>query len=211
MDTNELKSPAVVDAAELDDLGKLKALAIAVPEHIQLNGWYVEAPRFGHQHVYADNFKGHGRQHIATLPAAKGYFGTMADFIAAANPAAILRIAALVAQQAARIAELENGDAAPALVVPEGMALVPLEPTADMIYAGSNPISTAHKYKAMLAAAPTVPAPSFDMRPAMLSLACVVPFQFQTPSLTKAYCAGADAMRKTAADFVSGAATQEGK
>lgn len=61
-----------------------------------------------------------------------------------------------------------------------------------------------------VAAAPAAPASSSDLRTAMLSLPCVVPFQFQPTPLRKAYCAGADAMRKTAADFVSGA-TQEGE
>jgi hypothetical protein len=77
------------------DLAKLEALAKGVPEHIQLNGWYVNPPSFGHQHVYADDFKGRGRQHIASIPAAKKYFGTLADFIAAANPATVLQLIAL--------------------------------------------------------------------------------------------------------------------
>ena len=74
------------------DLDRLEALAKAVPEHVQRNGWFVGKPQFGHQHVYADDFKGQGRQHIASLPAGKTYFGSMADFIAAANPATILAL-----------------------------------------------------------------------------------------------------------------------
>lgn len=80
---------------ELPDLDKLEALADAMPEHLQLKGWYVAAPSFGQQHVYADNFKGQGRQHIASLPAHKTYFAGLAEFIAAFDPATVKRLIAL--------------------------------------------------------------------------------------------------------------------
>ncbi|MDK6078961.1 hypothetical protein [Massilia varians] len=87
------------------DLDKLEALAKAVPEHIQLKGWFVGKPQFGHQHVYADDFRGQGRQHIASLPAGKQYFGSMAGFIAAANPAVILKLIALARRTAAPVVQ----------------------------------------------------------------------------------------------------------
>lgn len=90
---------------ELPDLDKLEALADAMPEHLQLKGWYVAAPSFGQQHVYADNFKGQGRQHIASLPVHKTYFAGLAEFIAAFDPPTVKRLIAL-----ARRAKLEPID-----------------------------------------------------------------------------------------------------
>jgi hypothetical protein len=107
MDTNELKSPAV-DAAEL---GKLKALAEAATQG--------EWTHMKHGVIVAGPFRqytnGKAQSQIASFGVTNGQDDDAeenkqipnADFCSAANPAAILRIAALVAQQAARIAELE--------------------------------------------------------------------------------------------------------
>ncbi|MGB9110920.1 MAG: hypothetical protein WCC39_19705, partial [Telluria sp.] len=92
-------------AAQPLDLDKLEALAKSVPEHIQLKGWFVEKPHFGHQHVYADDFKGYGRQHIATLPAHKKYFGSMAEFIAKFNPATVRALIDLARRAQPRVTE----------------------------------------------------------------------------------------------------------
>lgn len=80
----ELSAPAApaVDAAKLDDLGKLRALAEA-----------------------ADQGEG---QHIYTHPRDSNNYAANDAWHQAASPDAFLRIAALVAQQAARIEELEQ-------------------------------------------------------------------------------------------------------
>jgi len=77
------------------DLDHLEALADAMPEHLQLKGWYVAALSFGKQHVYADNVKGQGRQHIASLPAHKTYFAGLAEFIAAFDPNTVKQLITL--------------------------------------------------------------------------------------------------------------------
>lgn len=96
------------------NLDHLEALADAMPEHLRLKGWYVAAPSFGQQHVYADNFKGQGRQHIASLPAHKTYFAGLAEFIAAFGPATVKQLIAL-----ARRAALANQ---PAPTVPDDLS-----------------------------------------------------------------------------------------
>lgn len=88
-----------------EELDKLREAAEGVPDHIRLKGWFAGKEQFGQQFVYADDFRGMGRQHIASLPASKGYFGTMADFIAAANPAHVLALLDLIAAQQKQIAE----------------------------------------------------------------------------------------------------------
>ena len=87
---------------------ELRLLAAAVPEHIQLSGWYVGKPSFGHRYLYADNFRGMGRQWVCDFHAGKGYFGGLAEYVAAVHPRTVIRLLD-------RIAELEaNLAAAPA-------------------------------------------------------------------------------------------------
>ncbi len=77
----------------MPDRALLRQLAEGIPSHIQSSGWYAAAQRHGYRTVYADDFSGMGRQHIAGVPSDKGrYFGQLADFIAAACPRTVLRL-----------------------------------------------------------------------------------------------------------------------
>ena len=72
---------------------ELRELAESVGDHLILSGWYAcSKPHFGEYRVYADDFKGRGRQHICDVPASKNYFGKLHEFIAAANPQAIIEL-----------------------------------------------------------------------------------------------------------------------
>jgi hypothetical protein len=82
------------------DLDAIEAAARGVPDHIRQQGWFVGPPSFGQQYVYAGNAEGNGKQHIASLPRDKGYFGTLAEFIAAANPQSVLALIALARRAA---------------------------------------------------------------------------------------------------------------
>ncbi|MES2634079.1 MAG: hypothetical protein V4669_13980 [Pseudomonadota bacterium] len=77
----------------LPDRALLRELAEGVPAHIQGSGWFATRQRDGFRSVYADNFKGMGRQAIASIPSDRGrYFGTLSDYIAAACPRTVLRL-----------------------------------------------------------------------------------------------------------------------
>ncbi|AEI76517.1 hypothetical protein CNE_1c11620 [Cupriavidus necator N-1] len=85
---------------------ELRALASAVPEHLQLSGWYIGKPAFGHRYLYADNFRGMGRQWVCHFASEKGYFNGLAEYVAAVHPRTVIRlldrIAELEAQQEAK-------------------------------------------------------------------------------------------------------------
>lgn len=86
--------------------GELRALALAVPERILASGWYTQQPRFGRQFLYADNFRGMGRQWIADLHPNTRYTGGVAEYLAAVHPRTVLRLLD-------RIAELERAASNP--------------------------------------------------------------------------------------------------
>jgi hypothetical protein len=84
----------------LPDRALLRSLAHAVPAHIQASGWYATARRYDQQSVYADNFRGTGRQAIASVVSVGSYTGPLPEYIAAACPRTMLALLD-------RIAELE--------------------------------------------------------------------------------------------------------
>ena len=85
-----------------DEIKELKKLAEGIKPHITLKGWFPSDKNvFGVYHVYSDDFRGMGRQHICTVPADKHYFGDLHKYIAAANPKMILHLLS-------RIEELEK-------------------------------------------------------------------------------------------------------
>ena len=86
---------------------ELRALALAVPPHIQLSGWYAGKPAFGHQYLYADNFSGMGRQWVCDFPQGKRYFGGLAEYVAAVHPRTVLRLLDRIADLEARLARRE--------------------------------------------------------------------------------------------------------
>jgi hypothetical protein len=71
---------------------ELRALANSVPEHIQCSGWYLGKPAFGLRYLYADNFRGMGRQWVCNFDGGKGYVGGLAEYVAAVHPRAVLRL-----------------------------------------------------------------------------------------------------------------------
>lgn len=82
---------AAEKARELPErLAVLRAALEGLPDQWQQWQWMADAkPVFGEKYVrsvYGDNGHGMGRQVIAAVPADKHYFGTLSDFIAAANP-----------------------------------------------------------------------------------------------------------------------------
>ncbi|MDI6026747.1 hypothetical protein QBK99_11150 [Corticibacterium sp. UT-5YL-CI-8] len=88
----------------------LKTALAGLPKHWDQWQWKAdEKPVFGERYVrsvYGDNGHGMGRQVIAAVPADKHYFGTVADFIAAANPDTLrLLIARLDELEAAPVPE----------------------------------------------------------------------------------------------------------
>ena len=87
----------------LPDRELLRNLAQAIPAHIQSSGWYATGQRYDSRtvhSVYGDNFRGMGRQAIASVISVGSYSGPLADFIAAACPRTVLALLD-------RIAELE--------------------------------------------------------------------------------------------------------
>ena len=79
----------------MPDRALLRSLAEGVPAHVQQSGWYASRQRDGYRSIYADNFSGMGRQAIGTVcssSGSKGYFGTLADYVAAACPRTVLRL-----------------------------------------------------------------------------------------------------------------------
>ena len=88
----------------LPDRDLLRKLAEAIPAHIQCSGWYATAQRYDSRTVhavYGDNFRGMGRQAVASVISAGSYSGPLADYIAAACPRTMLALLD-------RIAELEK-------------------------------------------------------------------------------------------------------
>lgn len=71
-----------------DRINALKAALDGIPEHLRQYQWAATKPAFGEQGVViaGDNGHGYGRQWVAAVPARKPYFGTLGEFIAAANP-----------------------------------------------------------------------------------------------------------------------------
>jgi hypothetical protein len=100
----------------MPDRALLRQLAEAVPAHIQSSGWYATGQRYESRtvhSVYGDNFRGMGRQAIASVISVGSYSGPLADYIAAACPRTVLRLLD-------RIEELERaaaGMAAPSSAV----------------------------------------------------------------------------------------------
>lgn len=90
-------------------IAALETALAGLPAHWQQWQWYaVPKPVFGEREVrsvYGDNGHGMGRQIVAAVPADRHYFGTVADFIAAANPDTIRM---LLAALAAKDAEIER-------------------------------------------------------------------------------------------------------
>lgn len=99
---------ATEKARELPErVATLSAALAGLPEHWRQWQWMADAkPVFGEKYVrsvYGDNGHGMGRQAIAVVPADRYYFGTVADFIAAANPDTVgMLLAALKEAEAAR-------------------------------------------------------------------------------------------------------------
>lgn len=90
-----------------DRINGLKAALDAIPAHLRKYQWTADPKAaFGQKYirfhdVVGDDGHGFGRQWIATVPADRGYFGGLADFIAAANPDTVSMLIA-------RIEELEK-------------------------------------------------------------------------------------------------------
>ncbi|MER9680791.1 hypothetical protein NKJ23_15865 [Mesorhizobium sp. M0184] len=87
----EVMAPVIGEKARTlpDRLNGLKAALAGLPEHWLQWQWAADAKQsFGEKYVrvIGDNGLGMGRQWIAAVPADKHYFGTLAEYIAAANP-----------------------------------------------------------------------------------------------------------------------------
>ncbi|WP_234196220.1 ead/Ea22-like family protein [Pseudacidovorax sp. NFM-22] len=100
----------------LPDRELLRKLAEAVPAHIQTSGWYATAQRHNHKtvhaSVYGDNFRGMGRQAIASVISVGDYSGPLADYIAAACPRTMLALLDRIAELEAAVAKfgsISNG------------------------------------------------------------------------------------------------------
>jgi hypothetical protein len=97
MSETNVETNPTTEGSEVERLviaaSELRALAEGIEDHLTLKGWYTSGkPVFGEYHVYADDFRGMGRQHICDVPADKRYFGKLHEFIAAANPKAIIAL-----------------------------------------------------------------------------------------------------------------------
>lgn len=78
---------------EKNELQNLKELAESIGDHLTQKGWFASSkPVFGDNNVYADNFRGAGKQLICIVPARKKYFGRLHEFIAAANPKTVVAL-----------------------------------------------------------------------------------------------------------------------
>lgn len=103
-------------AAELPErIAALKEAIAGLPEHWHQWQWRADdKPVFGEKFVrsvYGDNGHGMGRQVVAAVPADRFYFGTVADFIAAANPDTIIMLLAEVDRLKAESEHLRKGAA----------------------------------------------------------------------------------------------------
>lgn len=91
----------------LPDRALLRKLAEAIPEHIQTSGWYATGQRYEQRtvhSVYGDNFRGMGRQAIASVISSGNYSGPLADYIAAACPRTMLALLDRIAELEAAVA-----------------------------------------------------------------------------------------------------------
>ena len=103
-------------AAELPErIAALKEAIAGLPEHWHQWQWKADAkPVFGERYVrsvYGDNGHGMGRQVVASVPADRFYFGTVADFIAAANPDTVTMLLAEIDRLKAENETLRAGAA----------------------------------------------------------------------------------------------------
>lgn len=93
-------------------IAALQTALDGLPDHWRQWQWYaVPKPVFGEREirsVYGDNGHGMGRQVVAAVPADRHYFGTVADFIAAANPDTIQLLLSALAAKDAEIAALKK-------------------------------------------------------------------------------------------------------
>ena len=93
-------------------IAALQTALDGLPDHWRQWQWYaVPKPVFGERKirsVYGDNGHGMGRQVVAAVPADRHYFGTVADFIAAANPDTIQLLLSALAAKDAEIAALKK-------------------------------------------------------------------------------------------------------
>ncbi len=87
---------------------ELRSLASAVPAHIQCSGWYIGKPAFGHRYLYADNFRGMGRQWVCDFPAEKGYFDGLGEYVAAVHPRTVLRLLDRISELEAKLDATES-------------------------------------------------------------------------------------------------------
>lgn len=84
---------------------ELRALAEAVPERFLCSGWYLGKPRFGRRFLYADDFRGMGRQWLADFgPIGNG----VPEYLTATTPRTVLRLLDRIAELEARLAETPN-------------------------------------------------------------------------------------------------------
>jgi hypothetical protein len=81
---------AVIDIKPIHprpDLDALRRILDDVPSHLINHGFTLGGgPVGGDWHLYSDNYRGMGRQYIASLPAGKHYFGGLAQFMEAFDP-----------------------------------------------------------------------------------------------------------------------------
>ena len=84
---------------------ELRSLASSVPAHIQLSGWYVGKLAFGRRYLYADNFRGTGRQWVCDFPGEKVYFDGLAEYVAAVHPRTVLRLLDRISALEARLSQ----------------------------------------------------------------------------------------------------------
>jgi len=95
-----------------DRLNELKAALDAVPDHLRRYVWKADKKQsFGDKYVrlHGDDGHGFGRQYLAAVPATpQGYFGGLADFMAAANPDTIGMLLAELSRLQAENAELRG-------------------------------------------------------------------------------------------------------
>lgn len=97
----------------LPDRTLLRSFAEAIPAHIQSSGWYATRQRYESRtvhSVYGDNFRGMGRQAIASVISVGSYSGPLADYIAAACPRTVLRLLDRIEELERALGVLVGGD-----------------------------------------------------------------------------------------------------
>lgn len=153
---------------------ELRSLSAAVPDHIRLSGWYVGKPAFGHRYVYADNFRGMGRQWVCDFPAGKDYFGSLAEYVAAVHPRTVIRLLD-------RIAELEAATPQPSVKALTGeVRLAVLDAAAICDTVCHYEVSK--KLRALLAAEqPSEPASNCDPADVCVGCCCKYGARYRAP------------------------------